>query len=803
MKTLLLFPPVWNVHAPYLALPLLAANLRKSGNEVDIMDCNIDFFDRILSPEYLHRALGRAESILRKPEKGTLENAMREMAVFMGPELINSITVAKERYRSMEALQESACYEWSRNIIGASVNLVSSSFKGLKINFNGVSFKGLSFSNSRELLNFVKDSNENNIFAEYYGEIVKPLIKKNGYGLVGLSVADRGQLMAALTFAIETKRAFDDSVKIVFGGNFFTRIAKRWKEPHPFQGFIDYIILMEGENAIVELVESLKDGGNLKRVSNLCYTENGNICYTDNRNVDINNSPFPDFSGFPLNRYFLPKLVLPSYMSRSCPWNKCTFCTIADASGKFRARSAQRIVEEIEFLQNRHSTSYFTFVDESLSPGLVRKMSGAIIEKGLDIKWYGEARLIPGFDDEVLGKAWQSGARLLQFGLESYNQRILDLINKGVNEKDIIPLLKRCLSKGISFHLFCILGFPMETTDEAMRTLSFLDEIISMAESEYQNPYCTKGLSTFGMESETPIHKDPERFGVKIIPSDENNDLALDLKYEVSSGLSSEDVQQLLDKYTGINVFTELAEKLSIFFCNRMIPVPPQKEEESFVRWSNYKEMSLHSGRKDKTFCIWDANFDNKADIIKVAPWIKIKDVAYDFTTFDHARNNAAFVYNLRKGRVFCLTQKQKMLLEKIGDGRPNDWYVSLAKEDRSLYKNLIRLVQLGVITMDCEEILVDFKEDKIIEASLLPFEDISFHGISGDRHVLLDRAREKVVALNHTGALIWTMIGNEIRIRLLLASLQQIYGKYFQWEHLSNFLRMLYREEVLFLSRF
>ena len=317
------------------------------------------------------------------------------------------------------------------------------------------------------------------------------MIAEKGYGLIGFSVADRGQLLASLTFAAEIKKNFGDPIKVLIGGNFFARVARRWSEPHPFHNFIDYIILMEGENAIVELADVLKNGGDLNRVSNLCYVDRDRLRFTEIRSVDINAAPFPDFTGFSLDRYFLPALVLPTYTSRSCSWNRV----------------------------KRFGTSYFTFIDESMTPGIVKKMADVIVHRQMNIRWYGEARLLPGFTDEVLNKAWQSGARLFQFGLESYNQRVMYLINKGIKEKDVLLILKRCLKSGIAFHLFCFLGFPTETRADAARTLSFTHEIIRKADDEYGNPYCTKGIGTFGLEVGTPIYENPQAFGITPRPS--------------------------------------------------------------------------------------------------------------------------------------------------------------------------------------------------------------------------------------------------------------------------------------------
>lgn len=798
MKTLLIFPPVWNVHAPYLSLPLLAANLRKAGHHVDIMDCNIDFFDRILTPTYLARALERTERIEKRSNGNATQCRLRKACIMIGSSLIASIDKAKKSYRSTEGFKDPMTYEWSRNVFGASLNLISSSFPGLRLDFNNVNFRNRSHESSQEMIASVEDT-ECNIFSAYYNEVLRPMISDSGYGLIGFSVADRGQLLASLTFAAEIKRNFGDSIKILVGGNFFTRIARRWSAPHPFHKFIDYIILMEGENAIVELVDAVINGGDLNKVSNLCYVDGERLRFTEIKSVDINTAPFPDFTGFPLDLYFLPALVLPTYTSRSCSWNRCTFCTIAGASSKFRTRSAERIGDELEYLVKRFGTSYFTFIDESMTPGIVKKMADVIIHRKMNIRWYGEARLVPGFTDEVLNKTWQSGARLLQFGLESYNQRVMDMINKGIKEKDVLPLLERCLKSGIAFHLFCFVGFPTETREEAARTLSFTHEIIRKADDEYGNPYCTKGIGTFGLEIGTPIYENPQAFGITLKAPRHGRDLGLDARYTVSSGLTAEEAQQMLDNYTGVDIYKELSEREGTFFYNRIISGMPPREEETFIRWCNYKDggASKKMGRRSSP--------NRKKDsggglLIEKAPWVTIIDGHSNIlgNLYDPP---VSFVYDSRKCGIFPLSEQQKLLLDRIGEGWRFEDCKSGIKSDLLLHKNLVRLEKLGIILASPESVWAELFPDNSADADVLPFGDIRLYCLSNERYVLFDMVREKVVSLNHTGAMLWKMLGEGKNGRKLLDEVQQMYGRNFLEEYLTAFLNVLRKEGVLFFS--
>lgn len=60
-KVLLIQPPQWYPVSPHLAVPLLAAQIKREGFEVKALDLNVKFFNRILQNKNLAEAeIGRA-----------------------------------------------------------------------------------------------------------------------------------------------------------------------------------------------------------------------------------------------------------------------------------------------------------------------------------------------------------------------------------------------------------------------------------------------------------------------------------------------------------------------------------------------------------------------------------------------------------------------------------------------------------------------------------------------------------------------------------------------------------------------
>ena len=64
MKTLLIFPPQWMPVSPHFALPTLLGQFEGTGYEASVMDLNIDFYNKILTSDYVKRSLNLGTKLL-------------------------------------------------------------------------------------------------------------------------------------------------------------------------------------------------------------------------------------------------------------------------------------------------------------------------------------------------------------------------------------------------------------------------------------------------------------------------------------------------------------------------------------------------------------------------------------------------------------------------------------------------------------------------------------------------------------------------------------------------------------------
>jgi radical SAM superfamily enzyme YgiQ (UPF0313 family) len=541
--TLLVNPPLWNAYAPHLALPLLSAALRDRGWPVRVLDLSIESLDWLISSEGLVALEPKRQQRRRRVASG--EEARRlERAEAVSRVTIERIDRAKGVLRSVDGLHDPPSFVAARTVLRNALWCVSAAFAGLSFDLfaNDLYYSARS---TAAVLAAVDDP-ERNVYRWVFERLFSAVVADPDVKLVAISVSADTQLVAAMT-AAKLVRELRPDVHVVMGGNFATRMVTRWREPHPFFGLVDSFVLYEGEEALPALCERLFGDG-CPDVPGLVEPRGEALHVQPSRPVPLDSIPSADFSGMPLERYFAPGPVLPTFASRSCLW-KCAFCSIPFASNKFRARTGEQVLDDIEHQMARHGARYFMFVDEIMTIRSLHEVSDALIAREAGIFWYGETRFAPGLTSELARKLYRSGCRRLNLGLESYNQRVLDLMDKGTRIADVDRNVDALLDAGVPINLFAILGFPGETAEETAATVRFAEDVMRRSVAAGV-PYSTWGASPFVLDVHSPVGIDPERHGVDVVAPPPHEDLALSLNYRVERGMSELDTRLLGSRLT-------------------------------------------------------------------------------------------------------------------------------------------------------------------------------------------------------------------------------------------------------------
>jgi len=553
-KVMLIFPPEWVPTAPYLALPSLAAVLRKNGIETVLKDINVEMFDHFFTPGFLLFVKGKIQDRLKELKQQEREGGLSKEDAELKQMLsdyqhidldyhIEKVTRAKVIMRS-EEFYEVEKSEWALNAFREVMEYISVAYFPASIQFYPVESNLNVYRPwvSEDLLKVPFD-NKVNVYADICRQLVLRSIKKEKPEVVGISIGTPVQLMSGITFATLIKEAFPD-IHVTVGGNIITRLKDEFaKKPHFFGKAFDSMITYEGEHAMVWLVEALSGKRKMSEVSNLIYKdEEGRMHVNGTYQERVDELPPPDFDGMPWEKYFSPEKLVPYLGTRGCYWGKCTFCDHgAGYIDQYRAKHADQILEELEYLKNKLNAKHFMFTDESFPPALFIKLPPMMVERELDIYWTTlirfESQLLA---PEIWDMAHKSGCRSLYYGLESANERIIKLVKKDTDIEAAKTNLEQAKRVGIWSHVMCFYGFPSETEEEAEDTRRFL------IENQHQIPSVEMYFFVLYKNAPVMYQADEYKIDVKVNPE---HDLALDYYYTPETGQTTEEAMSRYERF--------------------------------------------------------------------------------------------------------------------------------------------------------------------------------------------------------------------------------------------------------------
>jgi radical SAM superfamily enzyme YgiQ (UPF0313 family) len=548
MKVLLAFPPGTDPRAPHLALPSLAAVLRRAGVETALLDLDVEGLLALLSPATVSDA---ARSIGRAAPVGLARAKWRRLSA-LGDYLASSTEDAVSVLRDNTRFYDPHEFNIARNVIADALDLVSAASAGVSYNILPIAYDvaGVDPSKLHDLI-AVTDDETKNIFSSHWNDDAFPRIVAENPDIIGISITNRQQLIPGLFLARRLRRA---GAFVVLGGTVLTKFVDTLRRrPAFFEHFADAVVIYEGESAILALAEQFQTARDLSKVPNLLYLDRGSVRQTDVRVEDVDTLPPPDFAGLPLDRYLAPELVLPILTGKGCYFNQCKFCDIPYinhvAKKAYRLRRPETVVEDCLSLKRRFGCRHFEITDEALSPKLLDRFADALQPFDNErFRFVGYARLEPGFSPSLCRKLSDVGFTKFFFGLESASQATLDHMDKGVDVRDAPIVLKNMRDAGIRFHLFSIIGFPQEDERSARETVGFFVENADVID----HPGNSFDIHPFGLELRTRYFSEAGALGMVIKPEALSRDFVIGLHnddWSNAQGMGSVEVMSRIALY--------------------------------------------------------------------------------------------------------------------------------------------------------------------------------------------------------------------------------------------------------------
>lgn len=280
-------------------------------------------------------------------------------------------------------------------------------------------------------------------------------------------------------FDLRTMQAVKDElgIPVIAIGPHTTIFHREALAAHPC---IDYIARGEYEITVMELVKRLGDGRDPRGVPGISYRRNGAVVVNEDRPrlEDLDSLPYPARDLYRWERYHEPShLALPwitMITSRGCPF-RCTYCLWPQVmyGGKFRARSARNVVDEVEHCVRRYKPGEIFFDDDTFTIGKKRvlELCDEIVRRGIEVIWSCMGR-VDTVDEEMLSRMRRAGCRKIKFGVETGSTAIMKTIRKGIDLGKVpgaFEAAKRC---GLEVHGTFMVGLPGETEETVRETVA-------------------------------------------------------------------------------------------------------------------------------------------------------------------------------------------------------------------------------------------------------------------------------------------------------------------------------------------
>src|SRR5665213_1277932 len=360
--------------------------------------------------------------------------------------------------------------------------------------------------------------------------------------LVLITAPFPGNVYGAFRVA-QTIKQSQPSIVTVLGGGYCNTELRAMNEPRVFDYF-DFITLDAGERPLLALMEHLQ---NKRPLHQLVRTYTRERHYVDFKEPDIafSDSGTPTYVGLPLDDYLsLLDMLNPMHrlwsdgrwnkltVAHGCYWKKCSFCDVnLDYISRYDLATTDVLIGRIESLICETGQTGFHFVDEAAPPKALKSLANALLQRKLDISWWGNIRFEKSFDVGLCQLLAESGYIAITGGLEVAWDQLLKLMKKGVSVKQVARVTRAFSEAGILVHAYLMYGFPTQTVQDTVDALEYVRQLFAAG--------CIQSgfFHRFTCTVHSPVGKHPEQYGVTLSPPRDPTFANNDINFTDSTGI--------------------------------------------------------------------------------------------------------------------------------------------------------------------------------------------------------------------------------------------------------------------------
>jgi len=274
--------------------------------------------------------------------------------------------------------------------------------------------------------------------------------------------------------------------KIIWGGPTITQSSEAFKL-FLNKGICDGLVIGEGEKPLLDIA----NGKNLESINGvMSINGKGSVQFSKGDQIDLDLLPTPDYTDIPLDTYYQ---IASTYRSRGCT-NRCNFCAEWKLFGpRFRIRSIEKVVRDIEEIVKNHKPGYMLFGESLINDNLdyFERLCDALIEKNLGIKFgtHFRANITP----ELAKKAKLAGFEDAWVGFEAFSDEDLKNMNKGTSVQQNMETIENLTQAGVNVIAMLVVGFSdldteLKNSENVVKTIKYYSNKKRKTEDDDQVP---------------------------------------------------------------------------------------------------------------------------------------------------------------------------------------------------------------------------------------------------------------------------------------------------------------------------
>lgn len=267
--------------------------------------------------------------------------------------------------------------------------------------------------------------------------------------------------MTAVNILADRIKSKIGNIPIVLGGIHPTSLPRETLKEIQYA---DYIVVGEGEESFLELVNNISNKDRLVfPIKGVIGREND---YFQPRPLieDIDSIPFPKRDFYDISNYIFGA---PLLTSRGCIYN-CTFCASqAIWTRMARYRSVNNVIEELKVLKKNFNIERVRILDDTfvLNKKWIIEFCSSLKKSNLKFSFNCSGR-INTVDEELLKILHESGFDSIAFGVESGSASIIKRIKKNIDLSKVTDVIKLANRYGFDTTSFYMTGHPGETLED-------------------------------------------------------------------------------------------------------------------------------------------------------------------------------------------------------------------------------------------------------------------------------------------------------------------------------------------------